>query len=87
MKDPLNDILNKIESEYQTTNWPTIRYEAKQALNAYYLSLLPEKSTENVGFTVGKGRLPLTQFQLGYNQAIDEMKNRIKGTASLPEDE
>lgn len=79
MKDPLNDILNKIESEYQTTSWPTIRYEAKQALNAYYLSLLPDMWSAN-------GKYPHDDVVFGRNQTIDEMKNRIKGAASPQED-
>jgi hypothetical protein len=55
--------------------------KAKQAINqliyTQVLELIPEKLTDNVAFTIGEGEVPLTQFQIGYNQALSEVKQLI----------
>lgn len=59
--------------------------KAKQALNAYYLSLLPEKYVIDPDYLIG-GETPETTRMSGWNAAIEETRKRFKGAASPQED-
>lgn len=58
--------------------------EAKQALQQYYLSLLPEKQEKDIHIEVGDPEEAqdvsnhYMAYAKGYNQAISEMEKRIK---------
>lgn len=81
----ISEILEKFWAETRYTKDVKLAgnfTEAEQAINqliyTQVLELIPEKLTDNVAFTIGEGEMPLTQFQIGYNQAIDDMTERLK---------
>jgi hypothetical protein len=53
------------------THW-YVNEQAVLAIKEYYLGMLPDKITPDIA------RIPLSEFQLGHNAAIQEMRERMK---------
>lgn len=51
--DELNEIINRIEVEYRTTPWPTIRLEAKNRLLAWRDRAVREAEANAVAWSIG----------------------------------
>lgn len=50
--DELNEIINRIETEYRTTPWPTIRLEAKNSLLAWREAAVREAEANAVAWSI-----------------------------------